>query len=629
MKITHINTIQQAVLLDPNSQASGLKPEFQGLNVIDITTLDEVDLKSMALGSIAYRYALVHLNTFVISGKESIYDPHNPKDASGTGPLDLESFSQEYLDDRIDMLLLGMRFAREGTNIEYLSKEGSNIFRDLGSGITLTTYEDPIPGPEDPTPVIDNRVIFGTEANEGVDLFNTSSSNDHVYGGDGDDEIAGHSGSDYLEGGRGDDTLYHNDNSNPQNDDDDIDLLRGGMGNDTYFVGHGDIIEDSDPESQNALIQFNGIDIRGEYTLLAGNVYKNTSNGLYLTLSDKDISIRRIDADNNATYITLLNVRVAGQEFNNGDYGIVLNGQPLIPGGLNLINGSDGDDVLIGTGLDDEIQGFAGVDTINGEDGNDLLIGGSGADDIQGGMGNDVIQAGADNDNASGGEGDDVIQGGDGDDILFGGPGNDVISGEAGRDILASTTGDDIFEGGTGDDFISGGDDHDYLSGGDDNDFLAGGAGADTLLGGAGDDVLSGDGTYIAQDRAWSVTVTDTLPGDPGGLVVSFNNSIAGTATSIDDQGDLLRGGDGNDVLLGGGGNDQLFGEGDNDSLEGEDGDDRLEGGTGDDVLWGDSSTDPNLSGNDIISGGVSNKSMVITVTHRQVGGAIRIGSSA
>ena len=84
--------------------------------------------------------------------------------------------------------------------------------------------------------------------------------------------------------------------------------------------------------------------------------------------------------------------------------------------------------------------------------------------------------------------------------------------------------------------------------------------GSDTLLGGAGDDVLMGDGVYFAFDRNWQVTVTDTTPGTPGGEVVSFNESITGTANSEDDQADVLDGGAGNDVLFGGGGNDQLFG---------------------------------------------------------------------
>lgn len=601
---SHINEILQALFVDPNEQEPALKPEYLGLNVVDITNLDDIDLMGLAQNSIAHRYALLHLNPFVITGNGSIYDPLNPKDQNGIGPLDMESFSDQYLEDRTAMLVLDMRFAREGKNIEYLSREGSNIFRDLDSGLTLTTFADPVPGPEDPQPLIDHRFIFGTSANDDVDVFNTSYSEDHVYGGSGNDIIAGRQGRDYLEGNAGDDTLYHNDDIDPTKDDGEIDYLRGGYGNDTYFVGHGDVIEDADPGNQNALILFDGIDIRGEYVLLAGNVYRNADNGLYLTLSDTSASIRRIEADNHVTYITLQNFRDPGQVFNNGDYGISLNGQPSLPGELNLINGSDADDDLIGTELNDEIQGLTGADTISGEGGDDLLIGDIGVDDLQGGTGNDVIKAGPDNDNAAGGEGDDVIEGGDGDDFLIGGSGDDVISGDAGRDILASTTGDDFFEGGTGDDFISGGDDQDYLDGGDGNDFLAGGAGSDSLLGGAGDDVLSGDGTYVALDRNWGVTTTDTLPDDPGGLVVSFNNSISGSGISEDDQGDLLRGGDGNDILLGGGGDDQLFGEGDNDNLEGEGGDDRLEGGVGDDVLWGDSSTDINLMGMDILNGG-------------------------
>ena len=44
----------------------------------------------------------------------------------------------------------------------------------------------------------------------------------------------------------------------------------------------------------------------------------------------------------------------------------------------------------------------------------------------------------------NGGEGDDIIIGSDGDDFLFGGPGNDVIIGGLGNDVIDGGDGDDI-----------------------------------------------------------------------------------------------------------------------------------------------------------------------------------------
>lgn len=150
-----------------------------------------------------------------------------------------------------------------------------------------------------------------------------------------------------------------------------------------------------------------------------------------------------------------------------------------------------GDDLIIGSGDDDQIYGddsfggwrATGRDVIYGRGGNDTIYGESGNDTIYGGNDDDVIDGGSGNDHLEGDEGNDLLQGGPGRDILLGGLGDDELYGGSGNDILRGNDGIDTLDGGTGNDIIEGG---------LDSDFLVGGGGNDTFIvrsGDAGDDI--------------------------------------------------------------------------------------------------------------------------------------------
>jgi Ca2+-binding RTX toxin-like protein len=64
---------------------------------------------------------------------------------------------------------------------------------------------------------------------------------------------------------------------------------------------------------------------------------------------------------------------------------------------------------------------------INGTAGNDSLVGGAGNDSMQGGAGADTMLGGAGNDAIGGNDGNDRIEGGTGNDTLNGGSGQDVF----------------------------------------------------------------------------------------------------------------------------------------------------------------------------------------------------------
>jgi RTX calcium-binding nonapeptide repeat (4 copies) len=112
--------------------------------------------------------------------------------------------------------------------------------------------------------------------------------------------------------------------------------------------------------------------------------------------------------------------------------------------------------------------------TIEGTNGNDYLVGTNGDDVICGGEGNDTIIAAK------------------GDDVICGGPGNDILIGNEGYDIIEGEEGDDFLEGDKDIDVLQGGEGNDVIQGDLGNDFLFGGMGQDSLDGGGGANLLNG-----------------------------------------------------------------------------------------------------------------------------------------
>jgi Ca2+-binding RTX toxin-like protein len=257
----------------------------------------------------------------------------------------------------------------------------------------------------------------------------------------------------------------------------------------------------------------------------------------------------------------------------------------------NMIEGSDGNDTLVGTPLNDWISGRGGDDLLQGQAGDDQLYGNAGLDQLDGGVGNDYLFGGSDHDQLDGGEGDDLLDGGEGDDLLDGADGNDNLIGGLGVDSLLGNLGNDFVSGGDGNDQLNGGEGNDYLLGeaGDDaidgglgNDFAIGGDGRDSLDGGDGDDSLIG---FADPDLLRGGTGNDLLFGNKG------RDTLDGG-----EGDDSIAAGQKDDIVTGGVGNDYLFGNKDNDTIDGGDGDDVIYGGNQNDQLIGG-------AGNDTLSG--------------------------
>ncbi|KAJ8903127.1 hypothetical protein NDN08_004239 [Rhodosorus marinus] len=241
---------------------------------------------------------------------------------------------------------------------------------------------------------------------------------------------------------------------------------------------------------------------------------------------------------------------------------------------INVIRGTEGDDVLIGTPYDDHILGLGGNDKIISGDGADYVNGGDGHDFIRGGPGRDEILGSDGNDNLKGGGEYDKLFGGDGDDYIgdssmeedtrtnptdfqfwhnlaYGGNGDDTIVSGDGRDLMKGDAGNDTIIGGRGDDIMRGNEGNDLLMGGDGDDSMEGSEGADLMYGGDGDDSIEG---REGADRIYGGDGDDYLAGYRGPKYSGFYDTDPdkvygenGDDYLIGDDQDLLDGGEGDD----------------------------------------------------------------------------------
>jgi len=145
-----------------------------------------------------------------------------------------------------------------------------------------------------------------------------------------------------------------------------------------------------------------------------------------------------------------------------------------------------------GTAGDDHIVGTLRLDLIHALDGDDVVTARDGFDAVWGDWGDDIIRLGPNGGSARGGPGNDKIFGGvnfvDG-QTLRGGPGRDELIGRAGREGMVMDRGPDSAFGRAGNDYF-------FLAGG--VDIARGGPGVDrfeVLADGRPDQIACGPGT--------------------------------------------------------------------------------------------------------------------------------------
>jgi Ca2+-binding RTX toxin-like protein len=271
----------------------------------------------------------------------------------------------------------------------------------------------------------------------GDDTLTGGSGNDTIFGGPGNDTIAGGGGNDILNGDAGNDTFDEGMASNG------ADVMNGGAGTDT-------------------------VSYASRTVAVVVNLDALANDGEALEL-DKVM----LDVEN--------------------------------------VIGGDGDDTITGSALDNVLDGGAGNDTISGGLGNDTLRGGAGNDVLHGDAGDDIFDEG------TAANGNDTIVGGLGiDKVDYSARSADLVvvmdgataSGDTGN-AEADTIATDVENliGGSGADSLTGNALDNQIEGGPGSaiDTIFGLAGDDLIDGGAGADVIdcgTGDADILLDSSA-------------------------------------------------------------------------------------------------------------------------------
>ena len=529
------------------------------------------------------------------------------------------------INDTGDILEINGWFTNDSNKIE-LIQFGDGTVWDGPSLTPMIVQEQGSNGNDTLTGADDADIIIGLEGN---DTISGRAGNDILYGGEGSDSLSGDEGDDILKGGSGNDSLFGGGGNNIIDGGSGNDVLAGDAGDDTFVFGKG--------SGQDSAWDLSGTDI----VSLAADI---TPADIFLGRNDFDLVLRINETGDTMTipnWFEDMN-KIESIQFSDGTVWGVDDIKQL---GLQ---GTEGDDILIGYETDDTIDGLGGNDTIIGGGGNDIIDGGEGNDSIFGSEGNDTVDGGAGDDYIADGTGDDILTGGEGNDSIIGGAGKDTIQtgdgintadGRSGSDTIITEGISNEIKGGTGRDTISGGtgDDTFIFNMGDGLDSLSDSGGEDAVVMGTG---INFDNTVIRIDagiahlRLLDEEGEETYHGmditlNPDGSfpveTVSFADGTSFTPEELVITSQTLYGTDGNDTIYGddrnddtiyarggddavfaGGGNDRVYGEDGNDYIEGNAGNDILDGGSGDDYLDGGTGNDTLMGGEgtDVLIGG-------------------------
>ncbi|SHE71321.1 Hemolysin-type calcium-binding repeat-containing protein [Litoreibacter ascidiaceicola] len=469
-----------------------------------------------------------------------------------------------------------------------------------------------------------NDVLAGNEGDDritggaGNDEISAGAGFDDLNGGRGDDILRGGEGTDYLDGGKGNDILVAGVDTDwlEGGDGNDIlvalngggaDELFGGEGEDLFVVGAessatiydhepGDrIFVNYDPTDGPApLIELQDAG-DGSFDLVVDGVFSTNIFSSDPELSVADIEL--VDALGGGVNYAAMTTGAAD------GVAVDVSFVPEPQSGENIIEGTSDSEWLNGTSYDDTILAFDGFDTIHGEGGDDVIDGGGGDDYLYGESGNDILEGGTGADFAYGQEGDDLLlANSDGaTDVLIGGEGQDiyVLDGFADEEEIQSF---DIYQ----DQIII-----DYPADavlpvieiqpiGSGAQILANGVEVLEIFGNVEGltlehivfkDLSEVETTYAAIDAAAGQTGQPYVPPPP---------PPPGITLSGDSGDNTLTGTEGDDVIDGQAGDDEINALGGDDFIKGGSGADTINGGDGDDIISG-------RAGNDVIDGGAGN----------------------
>jgi Ca2+-binding RTX toxin-like protein len=331
---------------------------------------------------------------------------------------------------------------------------------------------------EDAEPFIDD-LHLGYRGGEGDDTILGGVKNEALMGDDGNDVLDGGDGNDYLDGGAGFDDICGGagDDMIVLKGYDEIDAIQGGWGYDILDLNEfqgGSLLCDFEGfywyvlGIEDSKQSIDGIELvlgsSGDDRFTAGAeamvIYGGLGDDLLIGGPDGDVEGRDClyGDDGNDTVMIRSGQRTAEAD---GGEGIDLLDLSLADGqsakvdlaagtwnfnapyassgtaaGFEQLRGTQLDDWLAGSGLNETIFGNSGADILLGRSGKDCLFGEAGADDLRGGKGNDSLSGGSMADRLTGGEGRDWLSGGSGRDVFIYEQGSDSGPGTASRDLI-------------------------------------------------------------------------------------------------------------------------------------------------------------------------------------------------
>ena len=250
-----------------------------------------------------------------------------------------------------------------------------------------------------------------------------------LNGGLGVDTLLGSAGDDLVNGGDGNDTasMGAGDDTFVWNPGDDNDTLEGQAGFDTLQF-NGAVIAENIGISASAG--------RAVFTRDIATVTTDTNDVEHIQFNARGGADNIVVNDLSTTEVTDIELNlesVPGSGVGDAQADNV------------TVHGTGGDDiaVIIGDASGVTVAGLTAQVDLTGTEGalDTLTVNGGAGDDV---LDASSLAPGAVRLVLNGGEGDDVIIGSDGDDYLFGGPGNDVIIGGLGNDVIDGGDGDDI-----------------------------------------------------------------------------------------------------------------------------------------------------------------------------------------
>ncbi|TMP39214.1 hypothetical protein CWB98_01105 [Pseudoalteromonas rubra] len=308
-------------------------------------------------------------------------------------------FNIEYSDSQLKAVELSDGTEINISELDESTPEGVNIF--LGKQNDESLYSSEI-----------GEMLLGLDGN---DSLYGRAGDDILKGGAGDDILKGQVGNDILDGGSGDD------------------ILDGGAGSDTYYWGLGsgnDEIYNVDPWGRLPLDMgdydswsqrdANDVDklVFKDGVSADDLVWSRDGDDLKVTLSSsgETLSIKH-HFDNYTDDKFKLKV----VELHDGSaLDLAIISESIAKGG-NIVIGTQGDESLYTSDLDETVLGLDGNDRLYGRAGNDILDGGKGDDRLKGQTGDDILDGGTGNDDLYGGAGNDVYYWGigSGNDSIF------------------------------------------------------------------------------------------------------------------------------------------------------------------------------------------------------------------